>query len=175
MWCGAFAQSLVTGMLTPLGPAGGALTTQCGITLTRVQCPWSTWTPIAWTFAVCGLLVARRFNSVHSRCRPRARQQLPNHRPASLMDAELPSLDGIMELDVPTLRHALMLLRVRGHNAWAEPPAPLLFPTQCQLGRNSSCCQKPFWWRQLVAVPATISKLLLPCCVAVSDGWLVNE
>ena len=60
MWCGAFAQSLVAGMLTPLGPAGGALTTQCGITLTiiapgpwRVQCPWSTWTPIAWTFARC--------------------------------------------------------------------------------------------------------------------------
>ena len=70
---------------------------------------------------------------------------------------------------------SLMLLGVRGHNAWPEPPAPLLFPTQCQLGRNSSCCQKPFWWRQPVAVPATISKLPLPRCAAVSDGWLVNE
>ena len=37
--------------------------------------------------SVCGLLVARRFNGVHPRCRPRARQQLPNHRPAGLMDA----------------------------------------------------------------------------------------
>ena len=55
-----FCPVLVAGMLTPLGPAGGALTTQCGITLTiiapgpwRVQCPGSTWTPIAWTFARC--------------------------------------------------------------------------------------------------------------------------
>ena len=66
--------------------------------------------------SVCGLLVARRFNGVHPRCCPRARQQLPNHRPAGLMDAGLPSLDGIMELDVPTLRHVPHVAR----SAWAQ-------------------------------------------------------
>lgn len=66
--------------------------------------------------SVCGLLVARRFNGTHPRCRPRARQQFPNPRPASLMDAGLPSLDGIMELDVPTLRHVPHVAR----GAWAQ-------------------------------------------------------
>ena len=118
MWCGAFALSLVAGMLTPLGPAGGALTTQCGITLTLAGA-----VPMEYLDAhrldlcsVYGLLVARRFNGVHPRCHPRARQQLPNHRPAGLMDAGLPSLDGIMELDVPTLRHVPHVAR----GAWAQ-------------------------------------------------------
>ena len=66
--------------------------------------------------SVCGLLVARRINGVHPRCRPRARQQLPNHRPAGLMDAGLPCLDGIMELDVPTLWHVPHVAR----GAWAQ-------------------------------------------------------
>ena len=66
--------------------------------------------------SVCGLLVACRFNGVHPRCRPCARQQLPNHRPAGLMDAGLPSLDSIMELDVPTLRHVPHVAR----SAWAQ-------------------------------------------------------
>ena len=69
---------------------------------------------------------------------------------------------------------SLMLLGVRGHNAWPEPPAPLLFPTQCQLGRNSSCCQKPFWWRQPVAVPSHHQQAAL-ATLRRCQRWLAGE
>ena len=66
--------------------------------------------------SVCGLLVGRRYNGVHPRCRPHSRHHVANHGHASAQDPGLPSFSTIMGHTAPTLRHVPHVARA----AWAQ-------------------------------------------------------
>ncbi|CAL1143640.1 unnamed protein product [Cladocopium goreaui] len=66
--------------------------------------------------SVCRLLVGRRYNGVHPRCRPHSRHHVANHGHASAQDPGLPSFSTIMGHTAPTLRHVPHVARA----AWAQ-------------------------------------------------------
>ena len=66
--------------------------------------------------SVCGLLVGRRYNGVHPRCRPHSRHHVANHGRASAQDPGLPSFSTIMGHTAPTLRRVPHVARA----AWAQ-------------------------------------------------------
>ena len=66
--------------------------------------------------SVCGLLVARRYNGTHPRCRPQSRQQAARRGDSSVADPGLPTLDGIMACEVSTARHVPHVARA----TWAQ-------------------------------------------------------
>ena len=68
--------------------------------------------------SVCGLLVGRRYNGVHPRCRPHSRHHVANHGHASAQDPGLPASAPSWATPRPTLRHVPHVARA----AWAPMP-----------------------------------------------------
>jgi hypothetical protein len=94
--------------------------------------------------SVCGLLVARRYNGTHPRCRPQSRQQAARRGDNSVADPGLPTLDGIMACDVSTARHVPHVARA----AWAQCLARALAAAACSNTMTA--------WQELLMLPKAV-------------------
>ena len=94
---------------------------------------------------VCGLLVSRRFNGVHPRCRPEARAAPPAPRPEQAQaQAAGPDLGEVFHARIPVQRHVPKAAR----SVWAQCLARAL--------ANVTACNSLQAWRDLLMLPKAV-------------------
>ena len=94
---------------------------------------------------VCGLLVSRRFNGVHPRCRPEARAAPSGPQPQPAQQQPVgPDLCDVFQARIPVQRHVPKAAR----SVWAQCLARAL--------ANVSACNSLQSWRDLLMLPKAV-------------------